>query len=74
MDTGAAKKNMSIRIWLFNPFHYIAGVKSLIVGMIVLTATSLVGSMGRSHFDGVLDFHTGLRAPLLFFIAEGFVS
>lgn len=74
METTIGGKNSAIRTWLFNPFHYVAGVQSLVVGAAVLAVTSLIGSLSRSHFDGVIDFHTGLRAPLWFSVAEGFLS
>lgn len=60
--------------WLLNPFHYLAGSASLLFGVTLVLATGLVGSMGRTHFDGVLDFHTGPAAPLWIFLAEGLVD
>lgn len=60
--------------WLFNPFKFIAGYQSLLMGLAAILLTSLIGSLSNTHFDGVLDVHTGLRAPLWFFVAEGLIN
>ncbi len=60
--------------WLFNPFHFVAGGKALAIGLAGIVAASLVGSVSNSHFDGVLDFHTGAPAPLWLFLLEGIVD
>jgi hypothetical protein len=59
---------------LFNPFFYVAGVKSLGLGLAAIFLAGLVGSWGRTHFDGVLDTHVGAAAPLWFFFAEGVID
>ncbi|GAF82326.1 unnamed protein product [marine sediment metagenome] len=64
----------SIRTWLFNPFHYVAGGMALAVGLAFILAAGLIGSLSNSHFDGVLDFHTGTAAPLWIFLSEGLVD
>ncbi|MCX6994179.1 MAG: hypothetical protein NT011_13700 [Kiritimatiellaeota bacterium] len=68
------KKYNPVIAWLFNPFTYIAGRESLIIGLIGIVATSLIGSLGDIHFDGVLDMHIGAKTPVWFFIAEGFIN
>ena len=40
-------------------------------GLAVIVGTGLLGSLSRSHFDGVLDFHTGAEAPPWLFVFEG---
>ena len=60
--------------WLFNPFHYVAGGAALLLGLALVVAAGLVGAMGHTHFDGVLDFHSGRPAPLWIFVAEGLVD
>jgi len=70
-DAVAAK---SIRTWLFNPFHYVAGWTALLVGLALVLAASFIGSLSNSHFDGVLDFHTGMPAPLWVFMCEGLID
>ena len=39
-----------------------------------MLAAGLIGSTGHTHFDGVLDFHSGRVAPLWIFLAEGLVD
>ena len=33
-----------------------------------------MGSLSESHFDGVLDFHTGFAAPLWLHLSEGLID
>ncbi len=35
---------------------------------------TLLGSFSNSHFDGVLDFHSGREAPMWFFLVLGLVD
>ena len=66
-----ARPGRNLWIWLFNPFHYIAGGAALAAGLVVIVAAGLLGSLSHSHFDGVLDFHTGMPAPLWLHLVEG---
>lgn len=59
---------------LFDPFVYVAGVKALLLGLTAILLAGLVGSLAHTHFDGVLDTHTGAAAPLWFFLSEGIVD
>jgi len=36
--------------------------------------STFIGFLGSTHFDGVLDVHTGLEAPLWVFLAEGIID
>jgi len=60
--------------WLFNPFRFVAGYKALLLGLAIILAGALVGSLSNTHFDGVLDIHTGMKTPLWYFIAEGLIN
>lgn len=60
--------------WLFNPFRYVAGFQALLMGLAIILISGLVGSFSNTHFDGVLDVHTGLEAPLWLFLAEGLID
>jgi hypothetical protein len=60
--------------WLFNPFRFIAGFKALLLGLAIILISSFIGSLSSMHFDGVLDFHIGLKAPLWFFLVEGLID
>jgi len=71
-DTGSDK--LQLRQWLFNPFQFIAGGKALIIGVVIILVTSGLGSISNTHFDGVLDVHTGRAVPIWLFVAEGFIN
>jgi hypothetical protein len=57
--------------YLFRPFVYVAGGKALGLGVVVIALTGLLGSIGSTHLDGVLDLHSGASAPLWLFPVEG---
>lgn len=68
------KPKNKVITWLFNPFHYLAGGKSLLIGLLLIAISGVIAYFSNSHFDGVLDFHTGMKLPIWFMIAEGFVD
>jgi len=72
IDKRAGKLQLSQ--WLFNPFQFIAGGKALFIGVVIILITSSLGSISSTHFDGVLDVHTGRSVPTWFFIAEGLIN
>jgi hypothetical protein len=53
--------------FLFNPFRYVAGWESLLIGIIVLLATSVTGYYSHIHFPDLLSVktHNGLPYPLI---------
>jgi hypothetical protein len=53
------KNSTSIWSYLFQPFRFIAGRESLIAGIVVLVALTLVGYWSYTFLDGVLDVHLG---------------
>ena len=71
MNLTTEKKPLTL---LFNPFFYVAGGKALGIGLAAILLAGLVGALGNTHFDGVLDTHTGAHAPLWFFLAEGIID
>jgi hypothetical protein len=64
------KQNRTLRQWLFNPFQFIAGSGTLLLGLIIMLVSAFLGSLSNTHFDGVLDVHIGKAAPLWFFLSE----
>jgi hypothetical protein len=66
--------NNRLRQWLFNPFRVVAGYKALLLGLAFILVSSFVGYLGNTHFDGLLDVHTGREAPLWFFFAEALIN
>lgn len=68
-------ERITISRWLFNPFHYVAGAKALVIGLFVLILTGVFGFIGRTRFDGLLDFHLGLPPMAIWgYISENLVS
>jgi hypothetical protein len=72
-ETGTKEKRTFAQ-WLFNPFKFIAGYQALLIGLAAILLTSLLGYLSNTHFDGVLDVHTGMQAPLWLFFAEGLIN
>ncbi|MBT7067581.1 MAG: hypothetical protein HN919_14870 [Verrucomicrobia bacterium] len=64
----------TIGTWLFDPFKYVAGMESLLIGLFAIAIAGSVGSFSSTHFDGVLDTHTGMQGPWWCFLAEGLIS
>ncbi len=60
--------------WLFNPFMYIAGTKALIIGLAAMLAAAVIGYYSKTHFDGVLDAHTGHSSPMWFYLEDALVD
>ncbi len=71
MNPSTTRRSVTL---LFNPFVYIAGGRALFLGLAAMLVAGLIGALGRTHFDGVLDVHVGAPAPLWFFLAEGIVD
>jgi hypothetical protein len=64
----------NISQWLFNPFTFVAGYQALLLGLGIMLISAFIGFLGNTHFDGVLDAHKGLEAPLWYFLAEGIID
>src|SRR5438552_5098370 len=59
---------------MFNPFVYSAGAQALGLGLAAILLAAFIGWCSNTHFDGVLDVHTGAAAPLWLFFAEGVID
>jgi hypothetical protein len=60
--------------WLFNPFFYIAGEKSLLIGWVAMLLASVVSYFSKTHFDGAIDIHFGAGGKYTFFLMEQFIA
>jgi len=69
-----AKPNTSLSQYLFNPFRTLAGSKALFLGVSIILIAAFLGSLSNTHFDGVLDVHTGQKAPTWLFFAESLID
>lgn len=71
----SAPKPRPILTLLFNPFRRVAGWPALGLGLAAILLTGWIGSLSGTHFDGVLDMHTGpASVPLWFFLAAGLID
>jgi hypothetical protein len=52
----------------------VAGGKALGIGLAAILLAGLIGALGNTHFDGVLDTHKGAHFPLWVFLAEGIID
>jgi len=68
------KPNISLSQCLFNPFRILAGSRALFLGLVIILITAFVGSLSNTHFDGVLDVHTGQETPIWLFFAENLIN
>lgn len=59
---------------LFHPFHRIAGVQALGLGLVTVIVAGLLGAGQGLHCDGVLDLHVGRSAPWWLFVTEGLID
>ncbi len=72
-ETGFSAK-ADLKTWIFNPFHYLAGGQALALGLAFIVAAGLLGSAVDVHFDGVLDLHVGMAAPVWLFPIQGTIN
>jgi hypothetical protein len=64
----------SLKNWLLNPFMFTAGFPALALGIAVMLISALACWLGSTHFDGVLDLHTGLPGPFWILLSEGILD
>ena len=62
-DNNITNSNISLGQCLFNPFRTMAGSKAIFLGVAIIMIAAFLGSLSNTHFDGVLDVHTGQKAP-----------
>jgi len=61
--------------WFFNPFIYVAGSRSLIIGWCVILLTVVVSFFSRTHFNGALDTHNSHdAAPIWIHFSEALID
>lgn len=59
---------------LINPFNYIAGFKSLIIGLLVIIFTSVIGYYSNTHFPDIISVKACPDFPILYFIVQGLLN
>lgn len=59
---------------LFNPFRYVAGIRSLILGILILLATAVVAFYSHTHFPDLISVKIGANFPFGYFVLQGLVN
>lgn len=55
---------------LFNPFKFIAGSKSLVLGILIILATSCIGYFSNIHFPDLISIKPSPDFPIWYFIIQ----
>jgi hypothetical protein len=64
---------MKLRL-LINPFVKIAGLQSFSTGVAAMLLAGIVGYYSKTHFDGILNIHSGIQSALYVHLAGPFIS
>ncbi|MCK5823540.1 MAG: hypothetical protein KAG95_06025 [Bacteroidales bacterium] len=59
---------------IFNPFTYIAGYKSLVIGLLIILLSSWLCYLTNTHFDGVINVHYGRASAYYVFLLEALID
>jgi serine/threonine protein kinase len=70
----ATKRGWKILSLIFDPFIWLQGRQSLLIGLAAILIAGYIGSLSHTHFDGVLDTHPGIPVPLWIYLSEGFLE
>ena len=59
---------------LINPFYYIAGLKSLALGLAIIILSSTIGYISHTHFPSIISIKTSPDMPLWYFIIQNLIN
>ena len=59
---------------IFNPFTKIAGLQALAIGLAGMIVAGVIGFYSHTHFDGVLNIHSGLESTIFIHLLWPFVD
>ncbi len=62
------------RMWLFNPFHYLAGGPALAWGLACIVLTAWLGGAFDYRYTGTLSFQLSTPTPIWLAIAQGLTA
>ncbi|MBN1116925.1 MAG: hypothetical protein JXA77_06965 [Bacteroidales bacterium] len=65
--------DMNLKV-IFNPFEKIAGTKSLFFGLAAVLVTGTIGYFSKTHFDGILNIHSGMQLAWYVHVAAPILS
>ncbi|MXX39885.1 MAG: hypothetical protein F4Y91_10155 [Gemmatimonadetes bacterium] len=74
MDAPHTRTTSAWHLWLFNPFHFLAGGQALAWGLACIALTAWLGGIFDFRFTGVISFQRTAPAPLWHAIAQGFMA
>jgi len=58
----------------FNPFRYIAGLRSLLAGIVILLLTAVTGYFSHTHFPDLISIKLSPAFPLWYFVVQVFTN
>lgn len=59
---------------LINPFYYLAGLKSLILGLVFILATATIGYFSKTHFPDIISVKTCYNFSIWYFIVQSLLN
>ena len=74
MDALHTRTTSAWHLWLFNPFHFLAGGQALAWGLVCIALTAYLGGIFDFRFTGVISFQRTAPAPLWHAIAQGLMA
>ena len=74
MDAPHTRTTSAYHLWLFNPFHFLAGGQALAGGLACIALTAWLGGIFDFRFTGVVSFQRTAPAPLWHAIAQGLMA
>ena len=74
MDAPHTRTTSAWHLWLFNPFHFLAGGQALVWGLACIVLTAWLGGIFDFRFTGVISFQRTAPAPLWHAIAQGLMA
>ena len=74
MDAPHTRTTSAWHLWLFNPFHFLAGGQALAWGLACIALAAWLGGIFDFRFTGVISFQRMAPAPLWHAIAQGLMA
>ncbi len=74
MDASRTHTASVWRMWLFNPFHFLAGGRALAWGLACIVLTAWLGGAFEYRYTGVLSFQLLTPAPIWLAITQGLAA
>lgn len=74
MDAPRSRTTSVWRMWLFNPFHFLAGGPALAWGLACIIGAAWLGGAFDYRYTGVLSFQLSTPTPIWLAIAQGLTA